>query len=55
MAAFYRAASWLLLFGDIEESSTGPATLVTGLVSAQILVFVAQVTNDSFSRLPRLA
>jgi hypothetical protein len=34
--SFYLSAAWLLLFGDIEESSTSPTTIVTWLVLTKI-------------------
>jgi hypothetical protein len=33
---FYLAAAWLLLFGDIKESSAGPPTIISGLVFTKI-------------------
>ncbi len=33
---FYSSTAWLLLFGDIEENSTCPATIILGLVFAKV-------------------
>jgi hypothetical protein len=51
---FYFAAAWLLLFGDIEESSACPPAIISGLVSTKIRPLGAEIINDSLCRLPRL-
>jgi hypothetical protein len=34
--SFYLAAAWLLLFGDIEENSTCPSSIIAGLMLAKV-------------------